>query len=220
MQAVLIPDLYEPPANWKGVVTALERAGLYTTVLDYKPPRDEDVSEIVEMISAHLIDKTVVVGYGIGGRIAVQLAAEKPHQLAGIILMSTPAMKAPGVTTFFAKLLRFVLTPVRILIPYYFRHKLELLYKRYYPGDPKKMLYRRIIADEQDAFLAKIADPLLLLWGADDTRVNPKVAGVISETLDYADVPHDLQVVTNSDGRLHQTNPDLLAKYVLSFLDR
>jgi pimeloyl-ACP methyl ester carboxylesterase len=220
MQALLIPDLYEPTEHWRAVVTQLEKVNIYTMVLEYKPPRDEDVSEIVELATSHLIDETVVVGYGIGGRIAVQLAATQPHQLAGIILISTPAMKEPGLRTFLKKLLFFALTPLRIIVPYYLRHKLELLYKRFYPGDPKKLLYRSIIADEQDAFLAKIKHPLLLLWGEDDKRVKPAVTEVMHETLDYADVAHDIQFVSHAGSMLHQSHPDIIAQSVLHFLQR
>lgn len=218
MQALLIPDLYEPASTWRAVVAQLEKANIYTTVMEYKPPRDEDISEIVETAASHLIDETVVVGYGIGGRIAVQLAAQQPHQLAGIILISTPAMKAPGIQSFIKKLLLFILAPFRIIIPYYLRHKVELLYKRYYPGDPQKLLYRSIVAEEQDAFLAKITDPLLLLWGENDERVRPAVTEVMHETLDYADVKHDIQLVADTGSALHKTHPDVVAQSVLQLL--
>jgi pimeloyl-ACP methyl ester carboxylesterase len=216
MQVLIIPDLYESPTHWDRVLHHLTNAGVFATIVEYKPPRDEDVSEIVEDIQHHLVDETVVVGFGIGGRIAIQLAAQEPHQLAGVLLMSTPAMKAPGVRSFLKRTLMFVTTPLRILVPYYFRKKLENVYLRYYPGDPKKILYRRITADDQDAFLGKISDPLYLLWGSEDDVVRPAVASVISETLDYADVPHQTQIVAGGSRALHQTQPDLVAQTVLS----
>jgi len=216
MQVLLIPDLYEPATHWEALKQQLEKASLYTNIYSYTPPRNEDISDIVEDLKRNLVDETILVGSGIGGRIAVQVAAQQPHQLAGILLLSTPAMKAPGVRSFLLRVFLFITTPIRILIPYYARKKLENLYKRLYPGDPKKMLYRKIIADEQDAFLTKIADPLYLLWGSDDSRVPPAVANVISEKLDYADVAHDMQIVAGGDHRLHQLQPDLVATVIVA----
>lgn len=220
MQVLIIPDLYEPVANWSQVKQQLENAGFFTNIYEYQPPRNPDVSEIVEDIHHHLVDTTIVVGFGIGGRIAIQLGAQRPHPLAGILLLSTPAMKAPGVRSYLMRVLHIVLAPFRIIVPYYLRKKLAELYKRFYPGNPKKRLYREIVSDEQGTFLAKIHDPLYLLWGSRDRRVRPEVADVMSETLDYADVTHTVEIVAGAGTALHRSQPGLVTKTIIGMANQ
>lgn len=214
MQALIIPDLYEPADHWETVKQHLDEAGLFTTIYTYTPPRNEDVSEIVDDIAHHLVDATIVLGYGVGGRIAIQLGARQPHQLAGIVLLSTPAMKAPGFRALVLRILRVIFTPVRILIPYYFRKKLAKQFKKILARDEKKLLYLEVIEPDQSTFLAKITDPLYLLWGSDDKKVSSDVATVMSEALNYADVKHTLEIVAGGDGALHRSQPKLVANTV------
>ncbi|MAZ30292.1 hypothetical protein CL655_03350 [bacterium] len=218
MQVLIIPDLFAKDTQWEPVVESFAKAGVRAEVVSFTAPRDEDLSEIVEFVNQRLIEKTYLIGHGVGGRVAIQLASQQPHQLAGLMLTSTPAMPAASFRTFLFKVLHFFGTLVRIVIPYYIRKKIVTKYRELKPGDPKKTLYNIIIAPSMEAFLAKLSVPLLLLWGERDTRVAPAVAEVMSETLHNFDVPHDLQLVAGGTDQLHVSHAELVAHTVLEAL--
>ena len=218
MRILLIPDLYESPDQWQAVIDAFATFDLPADVFTYEPPRTSDLSNIVADVTQHLIDETYVIGYGLGGRIAIQLASQNPHHLAGSMLISTPAVPAPGFAAFLYKIWRVVTTPIRILIPFYFRKKFVTSIKKLRPGDPKKSVYRELTAPPMDSFFLKITDPVLILWGARDSKTKPKIAERISEIMHEMDVKHDVQFVANGQAALHRTHPLVVVSAAISVL--
>lgn len=218
MQVLILPDLYETATPWQAVVDALTQAGLFADVVTYEPPRHADVSSVVDDVQQRLVDKTYIVGSGIGGRIAIQLAARQPHHLAGVMLLSTPAVPAPGVAHFFTKLLRLITTPIRILVPHRLRVKLIELSKQLLPNNPQRKKYKEIASPTLETFLPKIADPLLLLWGKHDNAVTPTVAEVLSELLDEVEIKHDLVYVADGGSKLHVTHAKLVSQTIIHAL--
>jgi len=216
MNVLLIPDLYEEPTHWQAVVAAITKSGHNAEIYQYETPRSTDLSDIVTDLARYLIDTTYVIGYGIGGKIAIQLAAQNPHHLAGTMLISTPAVPAPGVGAVIRRMWRFVTTPIRIIIPFYIRQKFIALLRRLQPGDPKKKLYNQIAALSMESYLSKVTDPVLLLWGEHNTKTKPRVAEAIVEVLAEFDKVYDLQIVAGATDALHITHPKIVVSAALS----
>lgn len=220
MQVILVPDLYESPNRWQSVITTFAESNIPARVFTYDPPRTDDLSDIVTDLNEHLIDETYVIGYGVGGRVAIQLASRNPHHLAGTMLISTPAMSAPGVGSFFMKVWRIVTAPIRVIIPYYFRKKAMEALHQLRPGDPKMKFYRTITAPPMETFFGKITDPVVLLWGSEDKKTRPAVAEVIAETMANLDVQHDLQFVAGGGDALHVHNSSVVVNTALGAMNR
>lgn len=217
MRVLIFPDLYEPESAWHGVSAALTEAGVQNEIATYEAPRDEDLFEVVSELNNLLVDKSYVIASGVGGRVAIQLASQRPHHLAGVMLLATPAVPAPNMRTLITKIIRIVFTPIRILIPFKLRKKVVAKYREIKPGDPRNTLRNIIIAPSMETFFPKIKVPFTLLWGKRAKKVPVEVAEAISALLEDA---ADIQLVAGAKDNLHLMHPKVVAYTALTAMEK
>lgn len=216
MRVLILPDLFEDTSRWDTVVAAFARQNILATVFSYETPKDDDVSLQVDATSQFLIDETYVIGFGVGGRIALQLAARKPHHLAGITVIGTEAVPTAKTTAWIVKIIKFLTLPIRIIIPGRLRRLVVALYYKIRVPDAKLTLYKQVATYDLEAFFIKITTTCLLLYGKKDQDVPPRSVAHISDTLNEYDVPHEVIIVTGAKRALHTTHPDIVVNSTLS----
>ncbi|MDR1264622.1 MAG: alpha/beta hydrolase [Propionibacteriaceae bacterium] len=88
------------PTAWQGVVEALdpERPMFAPWVKGLKPINPEDftmagaVADIANLLEVRGIERCDLVGYSLGGAVALRAAVEQPDRVAHLILVSTPVV--------------------------------------------------------------------------------------------------------------------------------
>jgi pimeloyl-ACP methyl ester carboxylesterase len=216
MRVLILPDLFTKEADWQPVIDAFTKAGVSAVCVPYTPPRSDDLTDLIEDTIAHMVDKTYILASGVGGRIAIAIAAQHPHHLAGMTLMATPAMPEPGFRHFMKRVLHFLSTPWRIIVPWRVRQRLDGLLKRLRHGTKEDALYSEIVSTSQEAFFQKITIPVVLLWGKRAKKITTGVAEEIIEQLEKA----DLRVVSDGADELHKSHPELVAQSVTATMQK
>ncbi|HZT68038.1 MAG TPA: alpha/beta hydrolase [Acidimicrobiales bacterium] len=126
-----------------------------------------------------LANRVVVVGHSFGGRVAVHLAARRPDRVAALVLTGVPLFRVGPA--------RRPATPYRLVR---WAHRRGLIgdsrmetYRQRYGSEDYRMatgvmrqVHVRVVNETYDAQLARIACPVELVWGDDDTAAPLEVA--------------------------------------------
>lgn len=156
----------EPPGAWG----AAEYAAAVAPVLD------------------EMATPAVVLGHSFGGRVAVHLAAAHPDRVGGLVLTGVPLVRRPDAPR------RRPAPAFRIgralhrrgLVP---DARMEALRRRYGSADYRaasgvmRSVHVRAVNETYDDVLARVACPVELVWGDDDTDVPVAVAEAASRLL-------------------------------------
>ena len=172
-----------------------------------------------EILAAH-VQKVVVVGFSTGAVLGLQLAAEKPHKLAGIASISAPyAVQDPNM-----KLLPFVMPirPLLLLVP-----GLKGLLSYYKFGDQKSPhIYHtvpvtainqlRLLIKRLASTLPQVQAPTLLLQGTADETVKASSAQSILQQLGAPE--KELVMIENAPHALIRENIGITWKELKKFI--
>lgn len=215
MHILLIPGWQETTSDWEPTAAKLQQLGYPTTIVEYYTPKNTDIDDQVEIAQQYINRKTLVVGYSVGGRIAVQLLHQKMHHVAGGLLLSTPSLKHAGWFGRMVKIVTFVFAPIRLLTPGFIKKYLYAGWKKLLHRDETKRQYARMIDSEQETLLPLITVPVKLVWGAADRLVSPKIGQAMAAMIPNADYIE----VTKLGAAIHQENPALMAEIIAGFAD-
>jgi len=188
MQIFIIPELHESQRAWQRIITILEKVGYAVTLFEYPAPKDDDLEIQTNLAEQYLTQKTVVVGSGVGGRIAIQLLARKNHHIVQTILLSTPSLPHRGWRNRLVSLLALFTLPIRLFIPYKRKVQLTNLFLRFYYRTPEALQYQNIISSDQESLLLIIKSQILLLWGTKKPKVHIKIARHMRALLTHSDL--------------------------------
>jgi pimeloyl-ACP methyl ester carboxylesterase len=140
------------------------------------PPSAWGAEEYSECVAAALTElgsgPRVVVAHSFGGRVAIELASRHPELVIGLVLMGVPIFR-PLVQGKSSPMYRII----RTVAPHLPRGDalLERSRQRYGSADYKatsgvmRGVFVRVVNEEYGTQLAKVACPIALLWGANDT---------------------------------------------------
>jgi pimeloyl-ACP methyl ester carboxylesterase len=194
-----------------------------------------DVQRIVDFLNALGIERCILIGHSMGGRIAWNFASQYPNRVRALILMAPDGFPLPGQRVgerpydvgSIADLIKFVMPKFLVrksLEPAFFdaRSVSEELLDRYYdllraPTVRESILQRMrqtVNSDPQER-LKRITTPTLLLWGERD-RMIPS-----SNSLDYERaLPNSKTVILpKASHLLQEENPEVGLKSVLNFIN-
>lgn len=213
MHILIIPGWQETSDDWSAVATQVEQLGHTSTILDYPMPDTPDIEDQVELVMPYITNKTIVVGYSIGGLIAVQVLHRKLHHIVGGILVSSPSLKYAGFRGFLRKLFNFFSGPIRLLTPGFVKRLLIKAAQTILRISKEKLTYNFVIDAEQDTILPLIETPVKLVWGEKDKTVSPKIGEAMQEMLPNA----DFITIKGHRHDIHKKDPKLMAAIIDGF---
>jgi pimeloyl-ACP methyl ester carboxylesterase len=152
---------------------------------------DDRTNEIILGLMQRLkVQKIVLVGHSIGGRIAWYFAAKHPELIAKLVLIAPDGFESPGMSYGKAPQIPSYMNAMEYIFPeFIFKQNLEFaytdknlltdpLFNRYYelalyPGNRKAMLerMRQTVLKDPHLYLKDIHCPVLLLWGVNDRMI-------------------------------------------------
>ena len=175
-----------PPGAGSLDAIALDLPGFGAT----PPPPDAwgsaEYAALVACVLEEMATPVVVLGHSFGGRVAVELAAQRPNEVAALVLAGVPLIRPEGSgrTPFAFKVGRLL---HRVgLIP---ASRMEALRQRYGSADYKaaegimRQVLVRLVNERYDEALAAIRCPVTLVWGDDDTTAPLDMARVLVESI-------------------------------------
>lgn len=160
---------------WQKTRELLKQAGLDTVMLrvpGLTSPSDKvwTVAEYAAWADKHLPDGAVALGHSNGGRILLNLCAEKPQKLQKLILLNSAGVYEVSRKREWSRRLAKMFAPLKRL-PGARKVVHKLLGAQDYdraPANMKQTLANMIDSDKQ-LEIEKVSTPTVLLWGEKDT---------------------------------------------------
>ena len=227
MRIYILPGWQQNSTHWEDVVSLLSGAGHSATAIDIpgfgtEPfiPECTTLEAIadwtqkkIQSMSQH--EKFVLIGHSYGGRITAELAARHMSGLAGIILIGSPNLYRPDLSTRARKLLASLLKPISRFVPDTLKEQFRSTDYSAVRGQELQTLFQNIITKDQTDRLSEIAIPTALICGSLDAQAPVRIAHEIhtrikDSTLDLIDgVGHDV----------HLEKPQLLAAKINTYVE-
>lgn len=217
-------------STWWGIVDQLKNdftlwlldlPGFGRSDTPKKPFTVSDYAEIVgEFIRDNEIDKPILLGHSLGGRVAIKLACQpRVVKLNKLILESSAGIKPKQD---FLKPLIYPLAKLSKLIPNFFNLKEKIrvwFYKSlesdYINAGPLKKTLKNILEEDLTEDLPKIEVETLLIWGEKDPT---KEASLKNAKKMYQLIENSrLEVLDNVDHFPHLENPGMFVYWVKEF---
>ncbi|HET6744415.1 MAG TPA: alpha/beta hydrolase [Candidatus Limnocylindria bacterium] len=213
---VLIHGLSSSPRSWQRNLEALG-AGRRLLIVELFPadagPRFSIVREAAEL--RQQLDRetqpVTIIGHSLGGLIAITVAAEAPHLVKRLVLMSVPASRESQ--SIAAQLFAVASSGTRTDL-----RSIAVVAGTVLTANPVQLAAatRATVRADFAAMSAQLTMPCLLVWGAQDAIVPPAVGHRLAST-----IPNARLVLL--EGAAHQPQwdaPDAFHAAVLPFLDR
>ena len=125
-------------------------------------------------------ERVVVLGHSFGGRVAVQLAAARPRQVAGLVLSGAPLHQGEGARKRPSPAFRIARQmAARGLVS---EDRMEAMRQRHGSADYRaatgvmRAVLVRSLAEDYTSVLGGLSCPTELVWGDDDTAAPLEVA--------------------------------------------
>ena len=207
---------------WKKTLEILRDNGVSVKML-HVPGLTEPSDKVFSMFDymkwadKNIPDGAVALGHSNGGRILMNLCAQKPEKLKYLILLDSAGVYEPSMKKRVVERVAKVGKPLK---------KLPLVDKVFHkvtgstdyskaPENMKQTLANMLASDKELDF-AKITTPTYILWGKKDTTTPPRQATVLYEKLPNA----ELKFYANWTHAPYISNPDELAKALTALIKR
>lgn len=149
-----------------------------------------EYAELVARVLAEMATPVVVLGHSFGGRVAVELAAARPDDVAALVLTGVPLLRPDGGgrRTPLAFQAGRLLDRAGLIS----EARMEALRQRYGSTDYRaavgvmRQVLVRVVNERYDDALSAIRCPITLLWGDDDSVAPVEMARVVAGKLDDA----------------------------------
>jgi pimeloyl-ACP methyl ester carboxylesterase len=229
-------DLAKPlSASYRVIRCDIVGFGLSGPAINRDYSDEGDVRRILETLDLLHIQKVILIGHSLGGRIAWNFAARYPNRIQKLVLIAPdgfPDLKTVGEHTYevpqFAKLMQYILPTFLVkqsIAPAYIdpNHMTDAIVQRYHdmltaPGVRQALLDRmqQTMNTDPTSRLKTITAPTLLLWGEKDAMIPAENA------LSYEKVmPQAKKVVVPALGHLlFEEAPETTFAVLKEFLDQ
>jgi pimeloyl-ACP methyl ester carboxylesterase len=211
---VLIHGLSSSPRSWQRNLAVLG-AGRRLLVVDLFPthagPRFSIQAEAASL-GAYLTDipkPVTLVGHSLGGLIALRLAADAPHVVKRLVLVAVPAYRP-------ARSLGSQLRGVAASGARTDLRSVAVVATTVLTGNPVQLAAatHAALRTDVDALAARIGQPSLLVWGAQDAIVPPEVGRQLACALPDA----RLAIIADAGHQPQWERPDAFHAAVVPFL--
>jgi pimeloyl-ACP methyl ester carboxylesterase len=163
----------------------------------------------------------VVVGHSFGGRVAVCLAAQRPESVGALVLVGVPLLRdrPPSRPSLRYRLLRAGHRMGFVPDSSMERARQAVGSTDYATASGvMRQVFVQVVNESYEEELARVAGPVHLLWGADDTEAPPSVAERSGRILEERGVAVKLEVLPEVGHLLPTQAPAELRRVIDSYL--
>ena len=207
---------------WKKTIELLREKGLSVKML-HVPGLTEDskkeftIADYVKWADSEIPDGAIALGHSNGGRILLNLCANKPEKLKYLILLDAAGIYEPSIKKKIVEKVAKVGKPLK---------KIPLVDKAFHritgstdyskaPENMKKTLVNMIESDKELEY-SKVETKTFILWGKKDTTTPPRQATEIYEKLPNA----ELKFYANWTHAPYISSPEELARALGTLVER
>ena len=207
---------------WKKTIELLREKGLSVKMLHVPGLTEESkkeftIADYVKWADQEIPDGAIALGHSNGGRILLNLCAEKPEKLKYLILLDAAGIYEPSMKKKMVEKVAKIGKPLK---------KIPLVDKAFHritgstdyskaPENMKKTLVNMIDSDK-NLNLTKVETKTFILWGKKDTTTPPRQATMMYEKLPNA----ELKFYTNWTHAPYISSPDELARALGTLVER
>lgn len=147
---------------------------------------------ITELIKKLAIDRPIILGHSLGGKVAICLVAAKQIEVSKIILVGTPGLKLSKNFKVSSRILFFKIIRLIAKLPLFkslIASKLERYRQRFGSEDYRnasglmRQILVKVVNEDLRALLSEIHIPTLLIWGDKDQTTLPRVGQLMQEII-------------------------------------
>ena len=209
-------------APWKSTIELLRKKGisvkmLHVPGLTEESTKEYTIDDYVKWADHEIPDGAVALGHSNGGRILLNLCAQKPDKLKYLILLDAAGVYEPSTKKRLVERLAKIGKPLK---------KIPLVDKAFHritgstdyskaPENMKKTLVNMIESDKNLDF-SKVETKTFILWGMKDTTTPPRQGTTMYEKLPNA----ELKFYTNWTHAPYISNPEELARALAMLVER
>lgn len=207
---------------WKHTIEILREKGigvkmLHVPGLTEPSSKEYTIADYVKWADQEIPDGAVALGHSNGGRILLNLCAEKPDKLKYLILLDAAGVYEPSAKKRLVERVAKIGKPLK---------KIPLVDKAFHritgstdyskaPENMKKTLVNMIESDK-DLDFAKVETKTFILWGKKDTTTPPRQGTTMYEKLPNA----ELKFYANWTHAPYISNPEELARALATLVER
>lgn len=181
------------------------------------------VQFVLDFVDRHDLKNFYLIGHSFGGQIAVELVAEFPRRVKGLVLYGAATVRGTSgfkkrIFLFISKLgkkllsfspLRFLQKPASKII-----HFLAGSRDYYRATDTMKSVMRNVLAEDVTGFLPSISVPTLIICGERDDATPLKEAKAMNVAITHS----SLEIIGGGGHSVHQEQPEEFLKRLTPFL--
>jgi pimeloyl-ACP methyl ester carboxylesterase len=205
----------------------LQEYGYTTYVVDFpgfpngeKLEKPWSLTDYVEFVMRYIKDKKlikpIIIAHSFGGRVSLKMLSLHPTIASTVVISGTPGFRYLGHR---ARLSHWLAKRVKGVSLNRFK---KLIYQVFGAHDLSKLdgsirqTFINIIEEPLNDYMKNIKVPTLLLWGADDPLVSPKIAQKM-----HAVIPHSqLTILPHMRHNFIYKDPDVFVAEALQFLEK
>lgn len=207
---------------WRTTFAILKKNGIRVKMLNVpgltaKSDKVFEIADYVKWADQEIPDGAVALGHSNGGRILLNLCAEKPEKLKYLILLDAAGIYEPSARKRFIEKMAKIGKPLK---------KIKVVDKAFHkvtgstdysraPENMKKTLANMLESDKA-LDLSKVQTPTYILWGKKDTTTPPRQATAMYEKLPHA----ELKFYANWTHAPYISDPEGLARVLTKLVER
>lgn len=207
---------------WRHTLEILRENGVSVKMLRVpglteKSDKVYEISDYVKWANREIPDGAVALGHSNGGRILLNLCAEKPGKLKHLILLDSAGIYEPSIRKKVVEKVAKIGKPLK-RVPVIDKAFHRLTGSTDYSHAPENMktTLANMLASDKDLDFGKVTTPTFILWGKKDTTTPPRQATAMYEKLPHA----ELKFYAKWTHAPYISNPDELARALTALVKR
>lgn len=179
------------------------------------------VESVVDFIKQLKLDKPILLGHSLGGRVGIKLAAKYPNLISRLILEDAAGIRPIPTTK--SKMLAATAKIANQILPNWFNFKDKLrarvysqLQSDYLSTGELKETFKNIINEDLTPYLSQIKAETFLIWGENDFTVPVSFGKKM-----YRLIPNSrLEIIEQAGHFPHLDQPDRFEYWLRNFLSK
>ncbi|MBO4812955.1 alpha/beta hydrolase [Candidatus Saccharibacteria bacterium] len=207
---------------WKNTIAMLRDAGISVKMLHVpgltEPSKKEfTIEDYVKWADREIPDGAIALGHSNGGRILLNLCANKPGKLKYLILLDAAGVYEPSMKKKLVEKVAKIGKPLK-KIPVVDKAFHKVTGSTDYSRAPEnmKVTLANMLESDKSLDFNKVATPTFILWGKKDTITPPRQATTMYEKLPHA----ELKFYANWTHAPYISDPEGLARALKNILTR